>query len=464
MDSTQRRDFRSQPASGNPSRVLGTPPLITRRQALAFGAGAAVIGLAGCAPSANKAQGGGGGTVTFVSDQFQPVDEAEKMRKQILAGYDGKVNFVSSPVGPFTDRVTSQAKAGKGDIALIGGTHGDFAGFASDGLLLDLSDLAQELAGRNFNPDYLDLAKLGGSRVNYIPWMQATYIMAARKEAVGLLPAGMDVQALTYDQLVDWSRAVNARAGGQKLGFPAHQDGLLKRFFQGHSYPSYTGGVNTTFSSPDAVTMWNWMRSAWAQTNRQSPTYQFMQEPLQSGEVWIGWDHVARMIGALEAKPADFVAFPSPIGPKGLGFAPVVLGLGIPKSASDPEAGKKLIRYLTQASTQATTLREVGFFPPTASLSLPGDLNPGIRAEANTVQAQTTSPKGLPSLLPIGLKDKTEAYDDVFRTTFEAIVLKNSAIPATLQAKAKELQTLFDSVQAPCWKPDPPSSGTCRVG
>jgi multiple sugar transport system substrate-binding protein len=450
MDGTRRRAFPS--AS------------ITRRQALALGAGAAVVGLAGCAPRANQAQPGGGGTLTFVSDQFQPVDEAEKMRKQILAGYDGKVNFVSSPVGPFTDRITAQSKAGKGDIALIGGTHGDFAGFAADGLLLDLSDLARELADRNLNPDYLELAKLGGSQINYIPWMQATYIMVARKQAVDLLPAGSDVQSLSYDQLVDWAKAVNAKQGGQKLGFPAHQDGLLKRFFQGHSYPSFTGGVNTTFTSPDAVTMWNWMRSAWAQSNRQSPTYQFMQEPLQSGEVWIAWDHVARLIQALQAKPEDFVSFPSPIGPKGLGFAPVVLGLGIPKSASDPEAGKKLIRYLTQPDTQATTLREVGFFPPTGQLSLPGDLNPGIRAEATTVTAQTTSPKGLPSLLPIGLKDKTEAYDDVFRTTFEAIVLKNRAIPATLGAKAKELQTLFDAVQAPCWKPDPPSSGTCQVG
>jgi hypothetical protein len=72
-----------------------------------------VVGLAGCAPNANKTQGRGGSTtLTFVSDQFQPVDEAEKMRKQILAGFDGKVNFVSSMVGPFTDRVTSQALSG----------------------------------------------------------------------------------------------------------------------------------------------------------------------------------------------------------------------------------------------------------------------------------------------------------------------------------------------------------------
>ena len=448
---------------GRPRREHSSPP-ITRRQALALGAGAAVLGVAGCAPSAKRAEQSQGGTLTFVSSQFQPVNEAEKMRKRILAGFKGKVNFVSSAVGPFTDRVQAQGRAGKGDIALIGGTHGDFAGFAADDLLLDLSDLVQELSGRNFNPDYLELAKLGGGAPVYVPWMQATYIMAARKQAVDLLPGGVDVQALTYDQVVDWAAAVNARAGGRKLGFPAHQDGLLRRFLQGHSYPSYTGGVNTTFSSPDAVTMWEWMRTAWAQTNRQSLTYQFMQEPLQSGEVWIAWDHVARLLEALQAKPEEFVTFPSPIGPKGLGFAPVLLGLGIPKSASDPEAGKQLIRYLTQPDTQATTLREVGFFPPTASLQLPGDLAPGIQAEAKAVQDQTSSPKGLTALLPIGLKDKSEAYDDVFRTSFDAIVLKNRAIPATLQGKARELQTLFDSVKASCWKPDPPSDGTCRVG
>ncbi len=448
---------------GRQSRPLATSS-ISRRQALTLGAGVAVLGLTGCAPSAKRAQQPAAGSVTFVSDQFQPVDEAEKMRKQILSGYQGKVNFVSSPVGPFGDRIRAQAQAGKGDIALIGGTHGDFAGFAADDLLLDISDLVDELKDRNFNPDYLELAKLGGGSAVYVPWMQATYIMAARKEAVDLLPSGADVQSLTYDQLVSWATAVNAKQGGKKLGFPAHQDGLLKRFFQGHTYPSFTGGVNTTFSSPDAVKMWEWMRSAWAQSNRQSLTYQFMQEPLQSGEVWIAWDHVARLIEALQAKPDGFVSFPSPIGPKGLGFAPVLLGLGIPKSASDPEAGKNLIRYLTKPDTQATTLREVGFFPPTASISLPSDLNPGVRAEARTVQAQTGSAKALPSLLPIGLKDKTEAYDDAFRTTFDAIVLKNRPIPAALKTKAGELQRLLNSVKAPCWKPDPPSNGTCKVG
>ncbi len=96
MDSRQRRAVAASP--------------ISRRQVLTLGAGVAVLGLTGCAPNANKSQQPAAGSVTFVSDQFQPVDEAEKMRKRILAGYKGKVNFISSPVGPFGDRIRAQAR------------------------------------------------------------------------------------------------------------------------------------------------------------------------------------------------------------------------------------------------------------------------------------------------------------------------------------------------------------------
>jgi hypothetical protein len=53
-----------------------------------------------------------------------------------------------------------------------------------------------------------------------------------------------------------------------------------------------------------------------------------MQEPLQGGEVWLAWDHVARMIEALRGNPDGFVAFPAPVGPKGLGLFPTTAPQG----------------------------------------------------------------------------------------------------------------------------------------
>jgi multiple sugar transport system substrate-binding protein len=241
------------------------------------------------------------------------------MRSAVLAGFGRKVEFLGEEQGPFEDRIRAEAQAGKGSVAVIGGQHGDLVGLAADGLLTDLSDLTQELAGRGFNPDYLELAKVGGDTPVYIPWAQASYLMAARKEAVGLLPQGADVNTLTYDQLTAWGQRIMQEEGSRRLGFPAGEMGLLHRFFQGYSYPSFTGALNTKFASPDAERMWQWMRDAWALANPQSTGYAFMQEPLQAGEVWVAWDHQARLIDPLRASADDFVAFPARPAPRASG-------------------------------------------------------------------------------------------------------------------------------------------------
>jgi multiple sugar transport system substrate-binding protein len=439
---------------------------ITRRQML-LGAGivgAAALG-AGCepgprtSPQPERAEDSG---LVFLSTQLRPVEEAEKMRKHVLADYDGTVSFVGSDIGPFIDRLRAEA-GGKSRVSLLGSLHGDLLTLASEGLLLDLGDLTSELADRKFHPDFLALARLDNRPV-YIPWMQATYLMVARREAIDLLPSGADINALSYDQLLAWAARVNREQGGRKLGFPAAPDGLLRRFVQGYALPSFTGALHTRFKSADAVAMWRWMRQAWTESSRQSPTYAFMQQPLQAGEVWIAWDHIARLVDALNAEPSEFMAFPAPTGPKGLGYIPVLTGLAIPKNSADPEGAKRLIRYLTQPATAEVTMQELGFFPPTTTFKLSANLGASIRGEAAAVQQQTSNPRARPSSLPLGLKDKTYAYDEVFRAVFADIVVQRQPIPAALEANGRRLQSVLDSVKARCWLPDPPSGGTCRVG
>jgi multiple sugar transport system substrate-binding protein len=443
---------------------------ITRRDALKLGAGtlgAAMLGAAGCAPNADEAKGGGGGGggLVFLSTQLRPVEEAEKMRQKILADYDGKVEFLGEDAGPFNDRIEAEAQAGKGTVGVIGAEHGDMSGLAAKDRLMDLSDLTSELASRGFNEDYLELAKLGGDKPLYIPWMQASYVMVARKEAMELVPGGADPsQGLSYDQVTQWAKAIADKEGSKRFGLPLADDGLVHRFMQGFTYPSYTGGLNTTFKSSGAASMWDWFKSTWAYANPQSTGYAFMQEPLQGGEVWLAWDHVARMIDALRANPDGFVAFPCPTGPKGLGYLAVLNGLAIPKTAPNPDESKKLITYLTDPKTAAVTVREVGFFPPTKTQELPADVDAGIKAEAAALAAQAGNAKALTSLLPVGLGEKSGAYNDVFRGAMEAIVLKNQPVQQVLDSQSKKLQGVLDEAKAKCWKPDPPSSGTCKVG
>lgn len=189
-----------------------------------------------------------------------------------------------------------------------------------------------------------------------------------------------------------------------------------------------------------------------------------MQDPLLSEEVWVAWDHVARLKNALEERPDDFVAVPAPIGPSGLAYMPVVAGLAIPQGAPNPEAAGQLIDHITQLDVQAATLREVGFFPVVEG-DLPEDVSPGLQLEADAVAAQTDSPDALPSLLPIGLGDAGGDFNKIFVDAFTRIVLDGEEIGPVLEQQTEALGALMEETGAPCWEPDPPSDGEpCPAG
>jgi multiple sugar transport system substrate-binding protein len=408
-----------------------------------------------------------GGEVIFLSTQLAPPAEAEAVRFQILADYTGGFppdNFVPATAGEFADQVAAEAALGEGggQVGVLGGLHGDFSPLVEQGQLMDLSDLAAELADRGFLEGYTELARYGTDQQYFIPWMQATYILAARQEAMEYLPEGADQNALTWEQVTEWGRNISEAGHGARLGFPAGEEGLWHRFFQGFGIPAYTGRVNTHFAGSRAEEMWQWLRDTWEYVNPQSTIYGFMQDPLQTAEVWVAWDHVARLRDAFVNDPDNFVAMPAPAGPEGRAFMPVVAGLAIPNSAPDVQAARDLIEYLTRPEIQAITLREVGFFPAIRA-DLPADLDPGMQDMANAVVNLTGAPDALPALLPVGLGEHGGAYNQVFRDTFEAIVIGGEDIRTVLNRERDNLQAVLDTAGADCWPPDPPTGNTCEV-
>jgi multiple sugar transport system substrate-binding protein len=55
-----------------------------------------------------------------------------------------------------------------------------------------------------------------------------------------------------------------------------------------------------------------------------SVIYESMSDPLLFEEVWVVWDHTARSSPVLRENPDQFVACPSPAGPKGRAFISVI--------------------------------------------------------------------------------------------------------------------------------------------
>jgi multiple sugar transport system substrate-binding protein len=435
---------------------------LLERAALAGGtlaAGGLLASRAGAAPLQAP------GNVTFVSSQLNPVPEQEAFRNILLQGFRGRVEAIFPATdAAFENRVRAEAQAGRGSIDLLGALHGTFVTLRDDVPLMDLSDVARDFTrGKSaINPEYMRLGRLGTNRQLYIPWMQATYVMAANKRVIQYLPRGAKATRLTYAQLNQWARNIERGVGRERLGFPAGSNGLIHRFFQGYLVPAFSGGVVTTFKSPGAAAGWNYLRTLWESVHPQSLAYDFMQDPLLSEEVLLVWEHVARMKTALERRPNDFVVFPAPAGPRGLAYMPVLAGLAIPRSAPNPNGAKALIRHLLSLSTQARTLSAVGFFPVVQG-RLSKRISAGLRLESNAVKLQQQSPRALPSLLPIGLGGESGNFNRVYRDTFTRIVIRKENTTSVLAEQAVALQQIMDKTGAPCWRPDPASRGACRV-
>ena len=413
----------------------------------AAASGAAMVAMAGAAQA----------DVLFWSTQAKPAQESQAMREQVLAGAGMDVNYQGNDGGPWLTRLQAELQAGSGEIAVLGALHGDFAAM-DPADLVDLDALGVSSASDTFN----NLAKLGTSNAQYIPWMQASYIMAANKKALEHLPAGADVDALTYDQLIAWAGNVKEATGSAKFGFPAGPKGLKHRFFQGYLYPSYTDGVVRTFASDKAVTAWEKMRELWSVTNPASTNYSFLQEQLLSEEVWIAFDHTSRLANAFNERPDDFIAFPAPAGPEGRGFMPVIAGVAIPRTAPDMDAAKKLVAYMLDPATQVATLRATNFFP-VVDVNLPSDLPPAVQAAGGAVAKMSGSADANPGLLPAGLGAKGGDFNRVFVDSFERIVLGGQDIRTVLNDQKKALQAIMNETGAPCWAPDAPSDGACPV-
>ena len=398
----------------------------------------------------------------FLSTQLRPIEEAQKMRNLILKDFSQEVDYITEPPQRFPMRVEAARRTGMHTLDVVGALHGELQQLVPLDALVPLDDLAGKLTTRGIPSPLLTLGKFGTAHQLYIPWMQASFVMVANKRALPYLPSGADINALSYDQLATWASTLQQQTGKRLLGFPAGPQGLMHRFFEGFLYPSYTGGVVVPFRSEAAEAMWTQFASLWRSVNPSSTGYNFMGQPLLSGDVWIGFDHIARLLDALREKPGEFVAFPAPAGPEGRAYMTVLAGLGVMKGTSDVGKAMALIDYLTQPATQIVTARAVGFFP-VVNANLPPDLDPGLKMGAAAIASMQSSNDALPVLPPSGFGPRDAEFDKVFLDTFQLIILRGQKPHAVLDREAERLNRLMTEAGVPCWRPDPPGTGACQV-
>ena len=400
-------------------------------------------------------------TIIFASTQLAPAKEKEFVLSQLLPPFTKetgiKVDFVTPSYSELVDRLEAEMKAGKVTISLIGDLHGGLDLFASKGYLQDLTKFGK-LPGRTFISTLDKYSYLYGIKA-YIPWMQATYVMVINKKAFDYLPEGLTKEDVikgtdkwTYDALLAWAKNLMEKTGEPKLGFPVGPKGLFHRFLHGYLYPAFTGAQVLKFNSPEAAEMWKYLKELWKYVNPASTTWDAMAEPLLREEVWIAWDHTARIVDAIREKPDDFVVVPVPRGPKGRGFILVAVGLAIPKGAPHPNEAWALIEYLTRPEVQVKVLENTGFFPTVVEAT--GAIPAGpLKILAKGVVTQTGAKDAIVAMIP-SLGPRGGDFVKIYRDAFERIVLKGEDINKVIEELGTKLTKLFEEVGAPLPPPD----------
>jgi multiple sugar transport system substrate-binding protein len=319
------------------------------------------------------ARGGGEQIPTLVLDSrlWSPPAEQEYVINEILKpfGEENGVRVAFSIVEdePLLDRAEVQQRTGNVTTDIVIAHASRFDGWVNNGFVQDLTDVVAEWDDRTFSPGINTMAIFDG-RQYFVPIGADVYLLCANVEAMPYLPAGADVQDLTWEEFAAWAVAIAEGEGEGKVavtGVP--QVALIYQI--GAIALSYGAGFPDV-NSEGAVRAWETMvemRNAFTPT---VGTYNNLVEPMKRGEAWLTWAHVANVGDIYNSNPSQFVIAPVPGGPAGKGSIAGTSGFGIPVGSPNRDLAIKLIEYMTRPDVMVDLAKNAGGWIPPVSEAL----------------------------------------------------------------------------------------------
>ncbi|NLZ12791.1 MAG: extracellular solute-binding protein, partial [Thermotogaceae bacterium] len=132
------------------------------------------------------------GQLNFVSTQFHPATEREYFEGSLLPSFtkltNVKVQFLPLTYEEASTRIRAEQSANRVSIGLFAELQGGMELMASGGLLKDISGVT--FNDRTFISTFEKFAQGYGIK-QFVPWLQATFVMVVNKKAFDYLPKGL---------------------------------------------------------------------------------------------------------------------------------------------------------------------------------------------------------------------------------------------------------------------------------
>lgn len=350
------------------------------------------------------------------------------------------VDFVGQADG--ITKIRTEQESGNIVSDIIYADTANIAPYVNGGWMEDISAVI-DATGSTYTTMFDDVLTKDGERY-FVPNSYDVYILIANVKALDYLPDGLtreDVEnGITWEQYADWAIAIAQGEGVGKTMMPASMTSSQLLYPMAGMSLAY-GGSFPEFTSDgfkDAMGIIAKMAEGNAFYPEQDQ-YTAVTDPMNAGDVWLAFSHMAPAGSSYNAAPNNFVIGAAPSGSAGVGSTSGAWCYGIQKGAPHQDLAEAFMEYIARPEVNyefctnyggaLSTIEEVG--------DLLSDDDAVMKAGISILDKANVS--GVPSTQYSDWNAVKLLYGDVFNE-----ILSTKQVPSDdyLKAKQAELEAL----------------------
>jgi len=299
-------------------------------------------------------------TLKVTSGLWSKPEEQQYVREEVLTAFEEETGIIVEleVVENIQDMMEAQKSSGEwvSDVVI---THsGDMTKYISNGYVQSLNSV---LDGMDITvlPAFNESTSADGETY-YIPISADVYLVIANNKALDYLPAGVDLNSITWEQYKDWAIAMAEGEGMPKTAMPALA--VKSMCYQMGGIGLSYGGDFADINSDAMVEAWGLVGEMIAANAIVETSFSYGDpvDLMKAEDAWLSFHHMGPVGQVYASAPAQFTIAPAPAGPEGNGSIAGAWGMGITAGTENVDAAQAFVEYMASPDVLYKVTQGIG--------------------------------------------------------------------------------------------------------
>ena len=375
-------------------------------------------------------------TLKVTSGLWSKPEEQQYVREEVLTAFEAETGITVEleVVENIQDMMESQKSSGEWTSDVVITHSGDMTKYISNGYVQSLNNVIDGM-DITILPAFNDSTSADGETY-YIPISADVYLVIANNKALDYLPAGVDLNSITWEQYKDWAIAMAEGEGMPKTTMPAMT--VKSMCYQ-------VGGMGLSYGADFAEIDSDAMQQVWGIVGEMiaadaivetSFNYGDPVDLMKAEEAWLSFYHMGPVGQVYASAPAQFTIAPAPAGPVGNGSIAGAWGMGITAGTENVDAAQAFIEYMASPEVLYKVTQGIGgTIPPVQEVV---DVLGSEPADEVVKMGLITLEAGIPHGVPGSDYTDWSAVKTVYDETFQKLWDDEGVVDAAFLAQQQE--------------------------